>query len=79
MSKVLGETQLRAIGNSTGIILPNDVLTKLALEKGDKLFIIENTNGNLELSPFDQELHDSLESAKDIIKRYRNTFKELAK
>jgi len=79
MSKVVTETKLRAVGNSTGIILPNDVLNKLALEKGDKLFIVETEKGSFEITPYDQEVKDTVETAKDIIRRYRNTFKELSK
>lgn len=79
MSKVIAETKLRSIGNSTGVILPNELLNKLALENGDKLFIIETQQGTIELTPYNQEVSDSLETAKDIIRRYRNTFKELAK
>lgn len=79
MSKVVAETKLRAVGNSTGIILPNDVLNKLALEKGDKLFIVETEKGSFEITPYDQEVKDTVETAKDIIRRYRNTFKELSK
>jgi antitoxin component of MazEF toxin-antitoxin module len=36
MSKVVAESKLRAIGNSTGVILPKELLDDLALTKGDK-------------------------------------------
>ena len=79
MSKAIIETKVRAIGNSTGIILPSEILNKLALEKGDKLFLVETDKGSFELTPYDQDVKDTLEVAKDVVRRYRNAFKELAK
>ena len=79
MSKATVETKLRAIGNSTGIILPSEVLEKLALDKGDKVFLVETKKGSFEITPYSQEVEETMEVAKDIVKRYRNAFKELAK
>ena len=79
MAKILHETKLRAIGNSTGLILPGDVLEKLDLKQGDTVFIMETEKGKIEITPYDQTVKDTLEVAKDIVHRYRNAFKELAK
>jgi len=37
--------KLTRIGNSMGVILPNEVLARLKLEKGDTLFMTEAANG----------------------------------
>ncbi|CAN5880098.1 hypothetical protein BH24DEI2_BH24DEI2_07940 [soil metagenome] len=79
MSETTIETKVRAIGNSTGIILPSKVLEKLALEKGDKVFMVETKKGSFEITPYSKDVADTLEVANDIVKRYRNAFKELAK
>lgn len=79
MSKATIETKLRAIGNSTGVILPSEVLQKLALERGDKVFLVETAKGGFEITPYDEEVAKTMEVAKDVVRRYRNAFKELAK
>ena len=79
MSETTIETKVRAIGNSTGIILPSEVLEKLALAKGDKVFLVETKKGSFEITPYSEDVAATLEVAKDIVKRYRNAFKELAK
>lgn len=79
MSETTIETKVRAIGNSTGIILPSEVLEKLALGKGDRVFLVETRKGSFEITPYSEEVAETLTVAKDIVRRYRNTFKELAK
>lgn len=37
--------KLTQIGNSVGVILPKEVLSRLKLEKGDTLFMRETANG----------------------------------
>ena len=37
--------KVTTIGNSTGVILPKDILVRLRVSKGDELFAIETPNG----------------------------------
>ncbi len=69
---------LRKIGSSTGVILPKAELDRLHLEAGDELFLIETPTG-VELTPYDPEFELQLKSAQRIIKKYRNTLRELAR
>jgi len=39
--------QIRKIGNSVGVILPKELLARLNLKEGDKLFPIEQPGGGL--------------------------------
>ncbi len=78
MSKAVIETKLRAIGNSTGVVLPKEVLADLALEQGDRVFLIK-TEGGYRLSPYDAALEEQLEAAKLGMRQYRNALRELAK
>lgn len=38
--------KLKAVGNSTGIILSKEVLAKLQVERGDTLFVVETEDGD---------------------------------
>jgi putative addiction module antidote len=70
--------KLTSIGTSTGAILPKELLAKMNVKKGDALFAVETPDGFL-LTPYDPDIEDQLEAGKDFMKRYRDTFKALAK
>ena len=69
--------KVTTIGNSAGIILPKDVLSRLKVERGDTLFLVETSNG-IELSPYDQDFADEMISAKRVMKKYRDVLRKLA-
>ena len=69
---------LRKIGTSTGVILPKAELDRLHLQEGDELYLIETPNG-LELTPYDPEFEAQMKSAENVLKKYRNTLRELAR
>lgn len=78
-SKPAGRTlKVRRIGNSLGVVLPKEVLAKLNVGEGDTLSVSDTPDG-VALSPYDDELNRQLEIARDIMRRYRNTLRELAK
>ena len=70
---------LKKIGNSTGLILPKEILTQLGLQEGDEIFANVNARGGLELSPFDPDFETSMRLAEEIIEEYKDTLRELAK
>jgi putative addiction module antidote len=49
--------KLTQIGNSVGVILPKELLSRLKLEKGDTLFVSDAANGVM-LTPYDPELDE---------------------
>jgi putative addiction module antidote len=69
---------VRSIGSSFGVILPKEILAKLNCKKGDKLFITE-TNGGVELSPYDESFANDMVIVEDIISKNKNLLKKLAK
>ncbi|MBL8543827.1 MAG: AbrB/MazE/SpoVT family DNA-binding domain-containing protein [Hyphomonadaceae bacterium] len=78
-AKPAGRTlKVRKIGNSLGVVLPKDVLAKLKVGEGDELTVSETPDG-VALTAFDDETQRQLEIARDIMRRYRNTLRELAK
>ena len=70
--------KLKAVGNSTGVILPKDVLSKLQVEKGDNLYVVETPDG-ITLTPYDPEFEHQMEAARKIMKKRRTVLRELAK
>lgn len=70
--------KVTAVGNSMGILLPKEALHKMKAEKGDILYLIENPDG-FTLTPYQDDFEHQIQTAEGIMKRYRNTLRELAK
>ena len=73
------ELKIRKVGNSVGVILPKEALAHLKVEEGDTVSVTDAADGSLRLAPHKAEVARQLEAAQDIVKRYRNTLRELAK
>ncbi len=69
--------KVTAIGNSTGVILPKELLEKLRVSRGDELMVHETPDG-IVLSPFNAEIAQQMEVAEQIMRRRRNLLRKLA-
>jgi putative addiction module antidote len=69
--------KLTTIGNSTGVVLPKEVLQRLRVEKGDNLYMLETPNG-IELVPYDPAFVTQLEVAERVMREDRDVLKKLA-
>jgi putative addiction module antidote len=65
------------IGNSTGIILPKDMLERLHVSKGDTLYAVETANG-FEITPFNSDVAQQLEAAERVMREDRDVLRKLA-
>ena len=72
------QVKVTQIGNSLGVVLPKEVVDRLGIARGQMLSLSETTNG-LELSAFDPEFEEQMRMAEEIMDRYRDTLRELAK
>ncbi|MDQ2804876.1 MAG: AbrB/MazE/SpoVT family DNA-binding domain-containing protein [Pseudomonadota bacterium] len=70
--------KLTGIGNSVGVVLPKELLTKLGLQKGDTLYAVETPDG-LRLTAADPEFERQMQVARRQMKKWRNVMRELAK
>ena len=70
--------KLTQIGNSVGVILPKEVLARLKVEKGDTLFLTDSADG-MRLTPHDPEFAAQMALGRDIMRKWRNVLRELAK
>jgi putative addiction module antidote len=72
------ELKLVRIGNSTGVVLPKELLARLDVTAGDTLAYSETPTG-LALSTRDAQFDEQMAQAREIMKSYRNALRELAK
>ncbi|MFP5345037.1 MAG: AbrB/MazE/SpoVT family DNA-binding domain-containing protein [Gammaproteobacteria bacterium] len=70
--------KITTIGNSAGVILPKEALAKLHTEKGDQVFLVETPNG-YEITAYDPDFERQMKLGKQVMRRYRNALRELAK
>jgi putative addiction module antidote len=73
------DLKLRKIGNSLGLVLPKEALAHLRVREGDTVTVSEAADGSLRLSPTSTEVTMQMAAAQEVMKRYRNTLRELAK
>ena len=69
--------KVTTVGNSTGVILPKELLEKLRVNKGDSLYITETPRG-VELSPYNEEFATQMEIAEAIMREDRDVLRKLA-
>jgi putative addiction module antidote len=70
--------KLIKIGNSVGVILPKESLSRLNATVGDPL-ILTDSPGSIRLSPYEEGLAEQVEAGRRIMKKRRNALRELAK
>jgi putative addiction module antidote len=71
--------EIKKIGNSSGIILSKDVLARMHVSVGDKLYATFTPDGGFRLTPYDPDFEKAMEVARRGMKRYHNALGELAK
>jgi len=79
-SKSVSSTlQVRKIGNSMGFILPKETAVRLDLREGDQLFLVDQPDGNIVLTRQDPDFERTMEIARKLMDKYRDTLAALAK
>lgn len=71
--------KLIPIGNSTGAILPKDVLARLRVHQGDQLYLTEAPDGSFRLSAYDPDFARQMEAAEQIMREDRDILRALSK
>jgi putative addiction module antidote len=73
------ELKVRKFGNSLGVVLPKEVVNRLQTSEHGRLFLVEAENGDYRLTPYDPAFEKKMRKAEEIMSRYRNTLRALAK
>lgn len=71
------ELKITQIGNSVGVVLPKEILAKLHVDKGDRLYVTETPDG-ITLRPYNEKFVHQMEVAEKIMRKYRDVLKKLA-
>jgi len=71
--------EVKKIGNSTGLILPKELLAQLNLKQGQWVYVTELPDGGVRLTPYDPDFEKVMTIVDDLMVEYRDTLKALAK
>jgi putative addiction module antidote len=66
-----------AIGTSTGVVIPKEMLARLNVATGDVLYAVETPDGGYRLTR-DPDFAARMDKADEIVRRYRNTLNALS-
>ena len=80
MTKVTAGRSLKLvkIGNSTGVVLPKEMLERMGVAQGDSLTLIPDGDGFI-LKQHDPEFEEQMAAARKVMDRRRKALRELAK
>lgn len=75
---MISALKLTAIGNSVGVILPKDILSKLRVDKGDTMYVLEMPEG-IELTAYRPDFAAQIDAAEEVMRENRDVLRKLAK
>lgn len=73
------ELKVRAVGSSSGVLLPREMLAELGLKQGDSVFATKAPDGSFRITPFDERFARQMALAEEIMHEDREVFRALAK
>jgi len=69
--------RLTAVGTSTGVVIPKEMLHRMRVERGDTLYVVESPDGYL-ITPYNAGVATQVELGRKFMRQYRDIFKALA-
>jgi putative addiction module antidote len=70
--------KIRKVGNSYGVLFPEELIKRLRVTEGDLLYVVDNPEG-VTLTVYDPEFEKAMKAYEHISKKYRHALRELAK
>jgi len=69
--------KITTVGNSVGIVLPKEILSRLNVKKGDTLYLTETPEG-VQLTPYDEKFARVMDAANQVMRENRDVLRKLA-
>ena len=74
----MSKLKLTAVGTSTGVVIPKEMLQRMKVARGDFLHVSETAEGYL-VTPYDPTVAEQVEAGREFMREFRDAFKALAK
>lgn len=69
--------ELKVVGDSTMVVIPDDVLVQWGAKSGDSVFLVKTPEGWL-ISPQNPEVARQIQFGREGMQEFRETFRRLA-
>ncbi|HZQ53433.1 MAG TPA: hypothetical protein VFB14_14610 [Bryobacteraceae bacterium] len=79
VNNAMVELKVRKFGDSLGVVLPQEVISRLQTKDGERLFLVEAADGEYRLTAHAPDFEKKMAKAEDIMSRYQNTLHALSK
>ena len=73
------ELKVRAVGSSSGVLLPKEMMAELGLKQGDSVFATKAPDGSFRITPFDEGFAEQMAVAEEVMREDRDILRVLAK
>ncbi len=73
------KVKLIKVGNSTGIVIPRDVLARMRVSQGDELHFVEKAHGEFVIGKYDPAFAEAMALSEEIMHEDRDILRVLAK
>ena len=70
--------KLTTVGNSIGVVLPKELLSKLRVDKGDTLYVVETPDG-IELTAYRPDFATQMDAAETIMRQNKDVLRKLVR
>lgn len=70
--------KIRRVGNSLGLTLPKEMVSRLGVHEGDSVYISEAPNG-INITTTDPDFERAMEAYRIVAAQYRDAFHELGR
>ena len=70
--------KIRKIGNSLGILLPKEALSRLKVVEGSTVYLTDSKDGAFRLTPLNEKFPDQMKEVERIMRGDREVLHELA-
>ena len=71
--------KVRKVGNSLGLVLPKEAVSRLHVKEGDVVYLTDAQDGGFRLTPLNERFAEQMGMAEDIMREDRDVLRELAK
>jgi putative addiction module antidote len=71
--------KIRKIGNSMGIVLPKEALSRLKVTEGDTVYMTDSKDGAFRLTALNEKFPEQMREAERIMGEDRDVLHELAR
>ena len=71
--------KVRKVGNSLGVVLPKEAVSRLNVHEGDVVYLTDAPDGGFRLTPLNDDFAKQMSVAEEIMREDRDILRELAK